>query len=153
MRLIRRREFVALLASPAIAISAVRGDKAMYLGGTAGIPEKTEGELRVTDPVNLQFNYRGGTLTVPYQQVTSLEYGQKVGRRVGVAIAINVFALFSKKRKHFLTIGYQDSQGKKNGVVFELAKDTVRSTLTTLEARTGKEIEYESEEAKKNIGD
>jgi hypothetical protein len=124
----------------------------MYMGGTAGLPEKTDGELNVAGDEILSFTSGKGNIQIPYTQITSLEYGQKVGRRVGVAIAVTWVALFSKKRKHFLTIGYQDGDGKKQGVVFELAKGTVRTTLTTLEARTGKKVEYESEEAKKNIG-
>ena len=83
----------------------------MYVGGTASIPEKTEGELNASDEKALTFSSKKGSLTIPYSQVTSLEYGQKVGRRVGVAIAVTWFALFSKKRKHFLTIGYSDEEG------------------------------------------
>ena len=89
---------------------------------------------------------------MPYEKITSLEYGQKVGRRVGVAVAVTPLALFSKKRKHFLTLGFTDDQGKQQGSVFELSKGTVRTILSTLEARSGKKVEYESEEAKKNLG-
>jgi hypothetical protein len=32
----------------------------------------------------------------------------------------------------------------------ELGKDTVRTTLATLEARTGRKIEYQDEEARKS---
>ena len=37
-------------------------------------------------------------------------------------------------------------------MVLELGKDVTRGTLFTLQTRSGKEIEYESEDAKKNIG-
>ncbi len=43
-------------------------------------------------------------------------------------------------------------QGKPQGVVLELGKDTVRVALSTFEARTGRKVEYESEEAKKHVG-
>jgi hypothetical protein len=131
----------------------VRGNKALYMGGTIpNLPPRTEGEFDLSGDQVLVFSWKKGKVDVPYVRITSLEYGQKVGRRVGVALAVNIFALFSKKRKHYLTIGYEDSDGKKQGAVFELAKGTVRATLTTLETRSGKPIEYESEEAKKNIG-
>jgi hypothetical protein len=65
---------------------------------------------------------------------------------------VSPLALFSKKRKHYLTIGFTDADGKQQGAVFELGKDTVRSTLVTLEARSGKQVEYESDEAKKHVG-
>ena len=40
---------------------------------------------------------------------------------------VSPLALFSKKRKHYLTSGFSDADGKQQGAVFELAKDTVRS--------------------------
>ena len=135
------------------AFGAVRGSEAMYVGGTLNaLPEKTEGKLDTSHEKMAKFVWKKGEVLIPYDKVTSLEYGQKAGRRVGVAIAVTPFALFSKKRKHFLTLGYQDVDGKPQGVVLELAKDTVRTVLATVEARTGKPVEFESEEAKKHIG-
>jgi hypothetical protein len=61
-----------------------------------------------------------------------------------------LFLLFSKKRKHFVTIGYKDNDGKEQVAVFELGKDIVRTTLAVLETRSGKKIEYQDEEAKKS---
>ncbi len=100
----------------------------------------------------LSFKGQGGNLEIPFRQITGLECGKKAGRRVGWAVAVTVVALFSKKRQHFLTVSYKDTAGTQNGIVFELAKGTVRSTLTTLEARTGRQVEFELEEARKNIG-
>ncbi len=51
-------------------------------------------------------------LEIPYDRINVLEYGQKAGRRLGLAIAISPLALFSKKRKHFLTINYLDDKDK-----------------------------------------
>ena len=140
-------------------IAAVRGDKIMYVGGTLTIPEKTEGTLNLDDEGMAVFTYGSAKFELPYQQVTILEYGQKAGRRVGATVAgfaafgiPGLIALFSKKRKHFLSIALTDSNGKNQAMVLELSKGHVRTVLKTFEARTGKKIEYESEEAKKNIG-
>jgi hypothetical protein len=92
-----------------------------------------------------------GRFEIPYEEVTSLEYGQKAGRRVGVAIVISIWALFSKKRKHILTIGYTDANEKPQGVVLEIPKGTAKSFITIIEVRSGKKVEYESEEAKKHV--
>jgi hypothetical protein len=81
-----------------------------------------------------------------------LEYGQKAGRRVGVALAVNPLFLFSKKRKHYLTVGFSDSAGQTQGAVLELGKKRVRAILDILETRSGKQVEYESEEARKHAG-
>jgi len=134
-------------------IAAVRGDKAMYVGGTlASIPEKSEGRLDLGDTNLAKFVWKKTEVLIPYGRILSLEYGQKAGRRIGAAVAVSPLLLFSKKRKHYVTIGFTDDQGKQQGAVFELSKGTVRAALTTLESRSGKKVEYESEEAKKNLG-
>jgi len=94
--------------------------------------------------------YTGGKLSTPYDQVNDLKYGKKAGRRPGVAIAVTPLALFSKKRKHYLTIGWKDDQDKQHAAVLELGKAVIRPTLATLEARTGKKIDYQDDEARKS---
>ena len=126
-------------------------DKTEYKGGTENqIKEGTEGYSSSKDERMFVFEYKGGKLTIPYDQVNDLEYGQKAGRRVGVAIAVTPLALLSKKRKHYLTIGWKDEQDKQHAAVFELGKSVVRTTLVTLEARTGKKLEYQDDEARKS---
>ena len=92
---------------------------------------------------------KGASVVIPYSAITSLEYGQKAGRRVGAAILVNPLLLFSKKRKHFFTIAFKDKDGKEQAVVLELGKDIVRTTLTIVETRSGKEIEYQDDDARK----
>jgi hypothetical protein len=97
-----------------VALLAVDGDKAMYVGGTvAGMKEKSEGRLDTTSEGAALFTVKKTEpLSIPYSGITELEYGQKAGRRVGVAIMISPLALFSKKRNHFLTVSYKDAAGK-----------------------------------------
>jgi len=123
----------------------------MYVGGTIGaIKEGTEGKSSAADEKVFVFTYKGGKLEVPYDRIDALEYGQKAGRRVGLAVVVNPLFLLSKKRRHFLTLNYMDDSGKQQAGVFELGKDTIRVTLASLEARTGKKIEYQDEEARKS---
>jgi hypothetical protein len=49
-----------------------------------------------------------------------------------------------------VTIGWT-RDGHNEGAVFEVGKDSIRQTLTVLEARTGNKVEYESEDARKSI--
>lgn len=141
-----------LLEGPLLA--GLGSKSAMYVGGTLKIKEMTEGKSSTSDERQFTFEYKIekqlAKLTIPYDRVDSLEYGQKAGRRLGLAIAVTPLALFSKKRKHFLTIGYKDENDKQQAAVFELGKDTVRTTLASLEARTGRKIEYQDEEARKS---
>jgi len=161
MKKILSSVLIAVLVQGAVATAAVRGDKAVYRGGTVeSLKQKTEGRLDLQNEKLLVFTTEKGVKwELPYNQVTIIEYGQKVGRRVGASIAtallvspVGLFMLFSKKKKHFLSIGWKDEAEKEQGAVLELGKNTVRTTLKTLEARTGKKVEYESEEAKKGIG-
>jgi hypothetical protein len=130
-------------------VFAVGGDKAVYVGGTvAGLKEKTEGKLLTSSETTLLFEAgKKGSVSIPYDAIVSLEYGQKAGRRVGVAIMVSPLALFSKKRNHFVTLAYNDASGKEQAAVFELGKDIFRTTLKILEVRTGKEIELQDNDA------
>jgi hypothetical protein len=134
-----------------VAVAGLGSDKAAYIGGTENqIKDGTEGTSTAKDDKHFVFEYKDGKLEIPYDQVDDLEYGQKAGRRIGLAIAISPWLLLSKKRKHFLTVGWKDDQDKQHAVVLELGKSVVRTTLATLEARTGKKVEYQDDEARKS---
>ncbi len=143
--------WVSIAASRPV-VAAVRGDAAKYVGGTAQLEDNTKGKLNYDDASALIFNSKKGSLKIPYATVESIEYGQKVGRRVGAAIVVSPVLLFSKKRKHYLTVNYKDAGGAEQGVVFEIGKKQVRNALTTLETKSGKKVEFESEEARKHAG-
>ncbi len=111
---------ILLLFSEVLAWAGLDSHKTMYVGGTVtSIKEGTEGKSSTVDEKVFVFEYQAGKLNIPYERINSLEYGQKAGRRVGLAIAITPLALFSKKRKHFLTVkqllwDLDKLQGKKN---------------------------------------
>lgn len=145
---------VPSLLSPAAAAQAVRGDKAMYVGGTvAAIPEKQQGKMDTAGDSHLVFTWKKDKQdqkwAVPYRNFTKMEYGQKAGRRVGAAVVVSPLFLFSKKRKHYLTMHFADETGRSQATVFELAKGTYQQTIAALEAKTGLKTEYETEEVKK----
>lgn len=149
-RVIATAVLCSLFLEP-MAFAGIGHDVTMYVGGTENqIKEGAEGKSSEKNEKNFLFNYKGGSLTIPYEQVNDLEYGQKAGRRLGLAIALTPLMLFSKKRKHFLTVGWKDEQDKQHAAVFELGKEIVRTTIVTLEARTGKKVEYEDDEARKS---
>lgn len=135
-----------------LAEASVGSGETMYVGGTiAGLAEGTMGKLNTKSDKVLVFDSPKGKFEIPYENVTSLEYGQKAGRRLGVALTLTLWALLSKKRKHFLTIGFTDEKDKPQGVVLEIPKGTAKSFITIIEVRSGKKVEYESEEAKKHV--
>ena len=87
-----------------------------------------------------------------------LEFGQKAGRRVGAAVAttillgpVGLLALMSKKKKHYLTVGFKDGDGKDQVAVIELGKDMVRASVPIIETRSGKKVTYQDDDAKKSV--
>jgi hypothetical protein len=143
---------VMLICGGTLTQAAVRGDDVLYVGGTiTSVPEKTEGRLDTSDATTAKFAAKKGHFEIPYAKITGLEYGQKAGRRVGVALAVSPVALFSKKRKHYLTVSFSDDQGAKQGAVLEIGKGKIKSVTAMLETRSGKKVEFESEEARKHF--
>lgn len=138
---------LGLLAPTSFA--GVGSHNAMYVGGTVTtLKSGTEGKVSTDDEKMYVFTYKGGSLSIPYDRVEALEYGQKAGRRLGLALMINPLLLLSTKRKHFLTVSYKNEDDKDQAIVLELGKDIIRVQLATLEARTGRKVEYQDDEAR-----
>jgi hypothetical protein len=133
------------------AFAGVGNDQTIYVGGTEKIEEGSEGAASIENEKEFVFEYKDGQLVIPYDRVTDLEYGQQAGRRVGLSIAIPL-ALLSKKRKHFLTIGWKDEKNEQHAAVFQLGKSIFKTTIETLEAKTGKKIDYQDDDARKSMG-
>ena len=151
MRRIAAAVLVTTLAAAPIA-GAVGKEKVMYVGGTLPITVKAEGILSTTDENKMVFvaDKNGGMIEIPWKKIEEAEYGQKVGRRVKSAIFLSPLMLFSKARRHYLTITYKDAKNEPQSAVLELGKDTVRTTLVVIETRMGRKITYQDEEAAKS---
>lgn len=157
---------IVTLCTPSLL--AVDSKKAAYYGGTiavyAGATDPVEGRLDLADEEALILRpdkrpFVGIALRIPYARIEDLEYGQKAGRRVGTAVAttvllgpIGLLSLFSKKRNHYLTISFRDDMNRDQVAVLELGKDIVRATLPIVRTRSGKEIVYQDEEARRAAG-
>lgn len=124
--------------------------RAEYVGGTASaLTSGSGGSIELSDQRYLGFYTKRGQVRVAYDRVNLLEYGQKVDRRLLAAVVISPMFLLSKSRKHFLTIGYMDEDGKQQALIFRVDKGSIRSALVSLEARTGLKVQYQDEEARK----
>jgi hypothetical protein len=150
---------LAALLLQQVAYAGIGSKKAQYVGGTLTIKEGAEGVLSTADTERLIFKVdKAESFSTPYARVTTILYGQHAGRRVGATIAWGITTLgigalpilFSKKRRHYLTVNFTNDAGKEDAAVFQLGKDVIRTTLASLQARTGKKIEYEDEEARKS---
>ena len=127
-----------------------RGADVEYVGGTrAEIKSAERGNLEAIDEQYLVFYARRSAIRIPYERINLIEYGQKVDRRYMMAVLISPVLALSKKRQHFLTVGYQDENGREQALVFRVDKEHIRAMLASLEARTGRKVQFQDEEARK----
>jgi hypothetical protein len=137
-----------LLAFPLAAVEP--GVKAQFVGGTlSGIAAKSSFRLDLTGAETLVFHTQTAGIGVAYQKINTVEYGQNVSRRYAAAVLISPVLLLSKERRHYVTLGYLDEEGKQQALVFRVGKGDIRSVLASLEARTGRRIEFQDDEARK----
>jgi hypothetical protein len=135
---------------PPLLLAGDSGSRAEYIGGTvAALPGKSEGKLNTTDQEAFLFRTKQASVRVPYGKINTLEYGQRVNRRYVEAVLISPILLLAKKRSHFLTVGYTDEQGRQQAMIFQVPKGSIRTLLVSLEAKTGRKVEYQDEEARK----
>ncbi len=147
-----RTAFVALSALVLVVLPAAeRGFRTQYVGGTVlEIPMKCDAVIYLAGADSLRLNCGKSELAIPYQRIETLEYGQSVSRRYAAAVLISPILLLSKSRQHFVTVGYLDSQQNQQAMVLRVGKGDIRSLLAALEARTGRRVEYQDEEARKS---
>jgi hypothetical protein len=148
MRIVCLGVLSGMLLRPPLA--AQPGFRAQLVGGT--LPEisaKSSARLDLTGRESLALASGKMEVRIVYSKVNSIEYGQSVSRRYAAAILISPVLLLSKSRKHFVTLGYSDSEGKQQALVFRVEKGDIRTVLASLEARTGRRIEYQDDEARK----
>jgi hypothetical protein len=129
---------------------AESGARAAYVGGTrADIPNNSAGNIQATDERYFVFYSKRASARVPYDKIAIVEYGQKVDRRYAMAVLISPVFVLSKKRQHFLTIVYVDEDGREQAMIFKVDKGDIRAMLVSLEARTGRRVQFQDEEARK----
>jgi hypothetical protein len=130
-----------------------------YSGGTLiGCSAKPKARLYLPGPEALLLRCGTGEVSVAYEKIKRLAYGQEIHRRYGSAapalltpitwpVAAAVF--LNKSRKHFVTIEYADPEGKAQAMIVRVEKDNIRSLLADLEARAGRPVEFEDREGRK----
>ena len=140
---------VLLALSPLLEAGDI-GSRVQYVGGTVpGMRNKTTARIDLLQDDALTLKAGGNSFVIPYSDVNTLEYGLRVSRRYVEAVLISPLFLAAKKRTHFLTIGYTDKDGRQQAMVLQVGGDEIRPLLVSLEARTGRRVEYQDDEARK----
>ena len=141
---------LALLVLATVLQAGDTGSRAQYVGGTVpGLKSKSDIRIALTQEDFLSISAHHESLQIPYKDVTTLEYGLRMSRRYVEAALISPVFLVGKKKTHYLTIGYTDRDGRNQAMVLEVGKNDIRPLLVSLEARTGRRIDYQDEEARK----
>jgi hypothetical protein len=126
------------------------GAAAEYVGGTlAALEPGSAGSVQTNDPISFIFQAKRASVRVPYERINLIEYGQKVDRRLWEAVVISPLLVLSKKRAHFLAVGFEDEDGRQQAMLFRVEKGGIMAVLVSLEARTGRKVTYMDEEARK----
>jgi len=126
------------------------GDRVRYIGGTISVlPTKTAGLIDTREEDVLLFQSKGITVQVPYDKINLLEYGQRISRHYAEAILISPVFLLSKKKTHYLTIGFTDDHGRQQAMIFQVGKNEVRAMLVVVEAKSGRRVEYQDDDARR----
>lgn len=140
---------VVLVLSPLLQAGDI-GSRVLYVGGTVpGVRSKSDVRIDLLQDDALKVSAKGNSFLVPYKDVNTLEYGMRVSRRYVEAVLISPLFLVAKKKTHFLTIGYLDPEGRQQAMILQVGKEEIRPLLVSLEARTGRRVEYQDEEARK----
>jgi len=144
------RTIVLLVSMAALAQAQPGAGRVEYVGGTvAALAERPKGRLITTDNDFLIFQAGQVRYAVRWQQITLLEYGQRVSRRYAMGVIVSPLLVLSKSRRHFLTVGFTDEAGAPQAMVFRVDKDDIRSLLVALEVRTNLKVEYQDEDARR----
>jgi hypothetical protein len=143
---------VAILPSPA---GAVDKGKAKYIGGTlTGVPSDTTAPIYLDDADKLVFVPRTGRIEIPWTKMEGTEYRPTgmVGRsRAGLAVLTPYSLLFTKGRKHLVTLSFKDLRNVRQVAVFEFDKNDIKVVLSLIKVRTGKAIVCEGEDVRNPI--
>jgi hypothetical protein len=144
-----RKVALVLLAACSLVSAGGNGGHAEYVGGTVlQIPAGCQGNVQAVDAQYFVFYSKTARWRVPYEKINLIEYGQKVDRRYLAAVLVSPLFLLAKKRQHFLTLGYEDEDNQQQAMIFKVDKDDIRAILVSLEARTGRKVEFQDNDAR-----
>lgn len=120
--------------------ASVPHPRAVYVSGSAAIPNGAEGSLNLGDEKEFLFNYPDATFRLPYERISSMELGGKPGAKAHLASAASWVPKFGKKQGRLLTLIYKNENGVGEAAIFEIMQSEFVTIAPVLEARTGKRV-------------
>jgi hypothetical protein len=127
------------------------GSRGEYVGGTEPqIRTNSAGTLQAFDNTYFVFAGSNANVRIPYERINLLEYGQVVSEHIVAMLLVSRMFQLEKKRRHYLTVGFEDNEGRQQALVFKVDKNEIRTILVSLEAKTGQRVQYQDAEARKD---
>jgi hypothetical protein len=151
-----RRKMVALFLGLALLMSGFASAQAQFDNVEYTMPaspgqkkgDTYKGTLKFdsTDK-EVQFVSKGGSvpLRVKYEVIKSMLYERSAKPRYALGLLVAWPLLFTKSKKHWLTIQYTDPTGTGQFALLRLDKGNYREVLASAEAETGKKLERTEE--------
>ncbi|GEM_PF-1666937 len=91
------------------------------------------------------FSEAGMPLDVPYTSVTNLIYERTSKPRYALGILVAWPLLFTKSKKHYLTIQYKSGNSEGQYALIRLDKNNYQSALAAAESQTGVKVDRSEE--------
>lgn len=144
--------FLLLTVGSVSAISVVqspemRFDKLELRTSIGGATEGQKGRLLVSAD-RIRFATKDGKavyFSIPSDSVTNVFYSRVSGRRIKTAVFVSPLLLFSKGKKHYMTISFDDGGDLVGAVEFRLDKSNYRGILHAVESVSGVTLEFDQE--------
>jgi hypothetical protein len=143
--------FFALLSSVCFGQAPFDFDKAEYLKPAAAGSKKGEtvaGTLRFdTAKKEVGFLDKKGNpaVDIKYDSIKSMLYEKTAKPRYAAGLLLAWPLLFTKSKKHYLTIQYSDASGSGQFIIIHLDKSNFREAIARAESETGKKVDRSEE--------
>lgn len=139
-----------LLNLAAISLAQEFNHAELFKGATPNSKkgDSVKGSLKFNqDKKQIEFVDQQGApeLSINHETIKSMLYERAAKPRYAEGILIAWPLLFTKSKKHYLTIQYNDPQGAGQYAIMRLDKNNVRDVLATAEAQTGKKVDRAEE--------
>jgi len=119
----------------------LRTDYGQAEGGNDGKLVVTHDRIRFMKNIKKDIEY----FSLPTAAIDEIFYSRVSGRRIGAAILVTPLLLFSKGRKHYMTLTFDDGAQLVGAIEFKLHKDNYRGTLRAIEQVTNLTMLYDQE--------
>ena len=122
--------------------ASVPNPHAIYVSGSAAIPNGADGSINVGDVKEFRFDYQGGAFKLPYDRIISMEITDKAGVKAHLSVLVSWVPKVGKKSGQLLSIRFKGENGAGEAAIFEVSRPEFQPVEPILEARTGKQVQY-----------